>query len=355
MAIRWADSFDHYGTTSGGRPNMLSGAWAQFDHGNGADPEVNSTQARTGTYSLRLAHNSLATGALLARRVFGTSLTVAGIAFGAYFDALPATNNIHGFSFRDGANASIVDVYVQSDGALAAYALGVLVGTSDPVITASSWNHIEAKLVCDEIVGSVEVRVNGLAVLNVTDIDTGPALSAAAIRFGSFTTGGGNLTWYIDDVVAWDDSGTANNDFLGTQRVETIFPVADTAEADWTITGGSGPGYDAINDPDPDGDTSFISSDLAGDISEFGLDALPPETEEIAGVYIPAMAKLVDAGTGNLKVSLVSGVAVDEGPDTVLTTAYQYWGSVFETDPATTLAWTKAGLEAALVRVEKTV
>ena len=48
--IVWAEGFDHYGTTpSEGRTNMLSGAWANM----GTQFSVNSTQKRSGNYSLR--------------------------------------------------------------------------------------------------------------------------------------------------------------------------------------------------------------------------------------------------------------------------------------------------------------
>jgi hypothetical protein len=355
MALLWADSFDHYGTSpNGGRDAMLLGAWAAFDAGSGTKPYIDGSFPRTGSYALRFDHNYLATAGTRGRRVFGSSLTTVGVGFGYYFPALPPDNNRCAFAFRDVGNNNLIDCYVQTDGSIEVKVAGVSIGTTDAIITATSYHHIEIKAVLDPIVGSVEIRVNGQVEFYLDNIDTG---STATTQFaiGTFTSGGSlSYTFYVDDMFAWDGTGTEFNDFQGTQRVTTIFPVADTAQADWTPTGAAS-GYDCIDDTVPDGDTTYILGTNANDISEFDLDTLPPETEEIAGVFIPTLAKLDDAGTGEIQVSLVSGGVPSSGPSQVLTPGYAYWGSSHPVDPDTGVAWTKAGLEAAILRVEKTL
>lgn len=357
MAIVWADGFDHYGTTpSGGRTAMLQGAWAQFNAGNGNLPYITSDQKRTGENSLRFEIAAGANGACFARRVMGATEIVVGCGFGVFFSSLPNVNNEYGMAFLNNANENIVRIAVESDGSISVYrgtAGTTLVGSSDPVIGASSWNHIESRVVIDNVVGEVEVRVNGLTVLHFTDLDL-KTVGSTQLRFGSFAAFQAGRSMYVDDIVVWNDDGDANNDFIGPASVETIFPVADTAVADFTPVGDSD-GFDCIDNVPPDGDTTYIAGANEGDVSEFELGTLPPETEIIKAVYIPFLGKLEDAGIGNAQVSLVSGADVSLGPDTVLTTAYTYWGGIHDVDPATGLEWTKAGLEAALVRVEKTL
>lgn len=358
MSIIWADGFDHYGdgsTGNGGRDYMLAGAWAAFAAGNGTLPLISDLQARTGTHSLRIVYNSLATNSPTARRVLGASHIVVGCAVGWYFEGLPVSNGGWGFEFRNNANDCIAYIAVQSDGSIGLYtgAARTLIAASDPIITANSWQHIEAKIIADAVVGSCEVRVNGVTVLNVTDIDLGSS-GCTQISFGMPAGKIGNsLNAFIDDIVTWNDDGDDNNDFLGQQRVETIWTVGDEAASDWVRNTGADD-YAAIDDNPPDEDTTYLSGDT-GNISEFSLGTLPPETEEIRGVYVPTMGKLIAAGVGNVQTSLVSGADVSEGPDQTFTTAYTYWGSVHEFDPATDLRWTKAGLEAAILRIEKTL
>lgn len=364
MSIIWAEGFDHYGTTGGGRTNMLSGAWAQFSWGSGGNGtvEVSPTQARTGANSLFIRHTANSSTRTVARRVVGAARLILGVGFGIFFPSLPTVNKQCGLSIRNASNENILGIIVQSDGAIGLYTGQVeggsgdatLIGASDPVITTAAWSHIEVKTVIDNVVGEVEVRVNGRPVMHLTDLNLG-TLHATQLQYGTFAgTGGSSVEYYIDDIVVWDDNGDENNDFLGVQRVETIFPVADTVAADWTVFGTSD-GYDAIDNVPPDGDTTYILGDTPNQISEFELDTLPPETETIVGVYIPVMAKLEDAGTGAIQVSLVSDSEVSLGPDQVLTPAYTYWGGVHEVDPNTGDAWTKESLEAALLRVEKTL
>lgn len=352
----FADSFDHYGTTpNGGRNAMLSGAWAEFSNGNNNPAAVsNAITARTGTYSLRFQHNNLATAGILARRVFGASLLTVGLGMGFRIDTLPSSNNIVGIRLKSGTNTPRISLIVQSDGTIEVIlGASTSLGSTDSAITTGSWHHIECKAVIDDTVGSVEVRVNGETEFVINNINTG-TIAITQFDVGTIDDGGGSFNIYIDDLFAWNDAGSHNNDFMGPQRVLTIFPNGDVSPSDWAIVGTSN-GYDAINNVPPDGDGTYIGSDNVGEIAEFTLASLPPETEAIAAVYIPLMGKLEEAGIGNVQVSLVSNGEVISGPDQGLTTAYTYWNNVLETDPDTDAPWTKEGLEAALLRIEKTL
>lgn len=354
MAIIWADSFDHYGTTpSGGRTNMAAAGWVFTFNAVGSSIDVSAAQARTGTYSLRIAHGANALSQ--ARRIIGAEKTVIGQALGLFLNALPVANNEHGLEIRNAANENIVRLAIEADGSIGVYTgTGhVLVGSSDPVLSATTWNHLEYKVVVDDVVGSVELKVLGITVLELTDLDLGVD-AASQFVYGSLELGAEHLTYYFDDLVPWDDTGANNNDFIGQQRVHTGFAVVDTAEADW-VPVGDAEGFDCINDVPPDGDTTYLSASTVSDISEFGLDDLPPETNAIVGVYVPTMGKLEEAGLGNVQTSLVSGGVASSGPSQPFTTAYAYYGVVHELDPNTGEPWTKSAVEAALLRLEKTV
>lgn len=351
----WAEGFDHYGTSpNGGRDAMLSGAWAAFSAGNGTLPAITTSQARSGARSLEFNFNSLATDGVLARRVLGATQIVVGIGLGVYFTGLPVTNKGHGFEFRNNANNCIVYFAIESDGAIGVYTgtARTLIASSDPIIQTNSWQHIEAKCIIDNVVGEIEVRVNGLAVIHLTGLNLG-TLGSTQVAFG-MPTGkvGNNLIWYMDDVVTWNDAGTLNDDFIGPVRVEMLMPSADTAETDWVRNTGADD-FAAINNNPPDGDTTYLSATVLNDRSEFVIQDSPPETANIKGIYIPTMGKLVAAGTGQVRTSLVSSGVASDGPDQTFTTSYSYWPSIHEVDPNTTLPWTKAGIDAALLRIEK--
>ena len=355
--IVWADGFDHYGDTpSGGRTAVLSGAWAQIEAGNGDLPSISSDQVRSGDYSLYMGYWFVQTGSPRVRRVFGASQIVVGVATGLYLIGLPNVNKAVGFEFRNNLNECIALFTVESDGSIGLYTGSgrLIAASSDPVIGASAWNHLEAKLTIDDVVGSAEFRVNGVSVINMTDINLG-VVGSTQVVFGvpaGAPPGFGNNGWYWDDMVAWNDVGDVNNDFVGQQRVITIFPSSDETPQDWEIVGAAY-GYLAINQVPPDGDTTFIRASEVDETSTFSFTSLPPETARIAGVYVPAYAKLEDAGAGSLQVSMQSGAEEAEGQEIPLTTAYTYWGTVFETNPETGLAWTVEELVAATISVKK--
>ena len=355
MTILWAEGFDHYGTSpNGGRDAMLSGAWSSFSAGNGTLPFISNIQKRTGDYSLAIDQIGGATAGAQARRVLGAGKLIFGVAYGLYLESLPANNNQYGMEIRDNTNTNIVRMAYQSDGALG-FAKGgtfTAVGNSDPILTAGAWNHVEIKVIIDNVVGEIEARVNGSSVFNMTNLDIGVTL-ATQIAWGGLIGFATPLRHFIDDLVPWDDQGEINNDFLGQQRVNLLLPSSDTAEADWVKVGAVN-GYDCIDNIPPDADTTYLSAPNVSDKSEFGLGTLPPETETIAAAYIAGMAKLEDAGLGSMQFGLVSGSDVSLGPDTALSGAYTYYGSVHELDPSLGSAWTKSGLEAAKLRIVKT-
>lgn len=353
--LLFADSFEHYGATAGGRTDMLSGWWTQVDNASGGDFSVSTSQHRTGAKSLKFSAGGAGSPVVSRFSLGGSAKFTCGIGAGIYFDTLPTSNDRVGIQFRDGSNTALLTICLQSDGSMTARKgdhTGTVIDISDTILQAGTFNHIECKATFDTVAGFVEIRVNGVTKLQIGSLNLGSA-GCTQVAFMAFS-GSAAPSHYWDDVFAWDDSGTYNNTFLGAQRILTLFPAADTAQADWLIHGAA-TGHACIDNAAPDGDTTYLSSAVVSDKSDFTVPTLPPETAEVKGVVIPAMARIDAAGIGNLKVSMKSGVSLLAGSDVPLTPGYTYYKNVFEYDPATSVAWTKAGFEAALVRVEKSL
>src|SRR3546814_7160948 len=71
-------------------------------------------------------------------------------------------------------------------------------------------------------VGTVEVRVEGVTVLDLSGLDTLNSADAtvAQVALGSRIVSSVATTPYYKDFVLWDGSGSANNDFLGSRSEE---------------------------------------------------------------------------------------------------------------------------------------
>lgn len=353
--LRFADSFEHYGTGATGNANMLRGAWSNIISGAGVTVAINNTTGRTGTSSLMFAGGITNSQSSARFNIAGAAIVVAGFGFGLQFPNLPSTNDNNYFQFRDNANNPIITLCFQSDGSISIRRGGIagtLLAASDSVITAGTFHHIEFKVTVDTVVGEFEMRVNGITLLQLTNIN----LSALPVANGVF---GRNsdvqaATMFIDDVVVWDDQGTYNNDFLGPVRVMTLYASGDGVPQDWTPVG-AGTAYQAINQTVPDDDTSYIGTDVINEVATLTLPTLPPEVATVTGVYIPALSRIDAAGVGELLVSMVSVAAeLMGGSSTPLTPSYTYWPFTFDYDPNANAYWTKSTFEAAKVKIKKT-
>lgn len=350
MALIFADGFEHYGTGTNSVALMSAGLWSVTQ--STTYISVVATRARTGSRSLRLGF--LWNGGPIAKRAFNTPSEICGVGFGLYLEYIPTSVNHVNFCFVS-ESTNVVCLAVTPSGALSVYKKspsGTLLGTTDSgLIGPLSFNHIEMKVVRDNVVGEVEVRVNGVTVIKSTDLDLGTDHINGFV-FSRASSGIGP-DGYIDDLIIWDGDGDVNNDFFGPARVLTVFADGEGTHNDWSVVGASTP-HEAIDETTPDGDTTYIAASTVGDKQSLTVPELPPEVATVAGVFIPPMAKLGSAGTGNMKVSIESDGAIAEGPDTPLTTAYTYWPAAFEKDPATGAQFDKAALEAAEIIIEKT-
>jgi hypothetical protein len=212
-----------------------------------------------------------------------------------------------------------------------------------------------------QTVGTVEVRVNGVTVLSLTGADTvASALvecSQVAFPMGpNVTAANPGVLGDLDDIFCYDDTGSFNNSFLGDRRVLTLFPDADTIQADWTPVG-SGTGFGAIDEANPDGDTTYISAGVPGSptpTSEFGMENLPAGVSAISGVVLVNMSRKTEAGIANVQMSVISGASETAGTDQPMTEIYTYRQDVFETDPASAAPFTPSEVDALLIKADRT-
>lgn len=346
MTILWAEGFDHYGDDES---MMLDGPYAAVNS------TLTTAKARTGARSLLLGS---ANGNGI-RRVWGATKATVGIGAAFWNDALPSSNRARLiYSFRDATNTEQIELWLQSTGAIEATTgnpvIRVSIGVSTTLVTANAWNHIEAKVHIDSSAGTVEVRLNGVTILNLTGKNTNPTTSGETSQVFSGSVGTYFDAVYIDDLYAWDTAGAANNDFIGDKKVFTDFPDADTADVAWTPLSGS-TRYQMIDENPPDGDTSYDSSDTAGQKMGVTFPDLDAQVTTVVAVVLLHKSKKTDAGDCNVQLHAISGGDTADGTDRPMTTAYSLYQDVFEVDPHTSAPWTNGGASAVAMQVERTL
>lgn len=223
MAQLWMDGFDHYG---GSLARMKDGVWGSISNFN---MSLSSSSARTGGYSLRVDGNSGS-----ARRVLGAELDTVIVSVATYLEGLPTVSNaMKPIKLLTGANAVVMTLTVRPDGVLEARnpSGSILGSTTGPVLVSRSWQHVECKVFRSSTVGTIEVRVDEVTVLNLA------ALNLGSVNIAQYATANEDafnfVAFKIDDLIVRDTTGAFNNDFQGDLRVATLQPVGDGANQGW--------------------------------------------------------------------------------------------------------------------------
>lgn len=350
-----ADNFNYYGTDES---NMLDGVYAQIGSSIILDTDPDGISPE------KCLSAGTSSSTMVLRYVLPSAVATIGFAFRIWLPSLPSNTGSGGstamFDVRDGSNNILGMLWVTTTGAIkyvsgSAPSSTLVAETTGPVITAGGWYHIEGKILKSATVGTVEVRVEGITVIDADTLNTG-ATTIAQVGIGTWNSGNGTSFGgfaYYKDFVVWDTSGTENNDFLGAVIVYELKPTADVS-LNWTSTDANG--FSVLDNNPPDDALHYISaSDAPPAAAVFELTDLPADVSSVKGIITRVRAAKIDGGDGQLQVSLRSGVSDDAGADRPITVAQTYWSDVSELDPDTGAAWLPGAVDDARLVINRTV
>ena len=367
MAIIWADfpsgQRGLYGTT---HAYMLNGVWAAFEGAFSGDfiRIVNDPDPLIGSAGYVLRFNqSGATGSwsrICSRFTMSTTQATAGIAFRMWLSAFPIGNSDRGnaeWEFRTIGNSMIVRCSIGASGQIRAYnSAGTLLGESGPnAVVVNAYNHVETKVLRDAAAGTIEVRVNGATKLTLNALALG-ATNITNLTLGQDAEGTeiNGRTVYYKDVVFWDGAGAYATDFQGSVAVRDLLTNADIS-LNWTPSTGA-TGWNLIDETPPN-DADYIEApDPPPAAAVFGMTDLPVDVTSIRTLLPIMRARKTDGGDCDVQMGLTpDNVAWVNGANRPMTTAFTYWWDSLHTSPVTAAPWTPAEVNAAYVRVNRTL
>jgi len=239
-----------------------------------------------------------------------------------------------------------VGVAVNTDGSIQLDGdTGAVKGVSDAgVILGQTWHHIELTAHLNST-GSASLYVDGILVV---DVPSGDFLESTGLRnYVQFT---GDAGANIFDQIVFQDDASSRPSLLGEHKIHTIFPNADTAQADWTGA------YTDIDDPigSHDGDTTYISATTLNNKSEFALDNLSESPSTIHAVKSTITARKTDAGTKGVTHYIDSNGTEDAGTEFAAAETYSTHSAIHELNPDGAVDWTETTVNALKVGVEIT-
>jgi hypothetical protein len=147
-------------------------------------------------------------------------------------------------------------------------------------VIADAWRHVETQFALDAVNGSIEVRLEGVTVLKLTNIKTitntsGSVGTAQNVKMGMVAFGAltGAPTLYVKDFIIWDGTTSVNNTFMGSCQVYKLLPDADVTMP-WGSSAGGPP---TLNAPS----TSTTGGTLAAGTYYYKVSAITPSGETL--------------------------------------------------------------------------
>ncbi len=229
--------------------------------------------------------------------------------------------------------------------------------TANGVIAIDTYHYVEQKVFVHDTIGTYEIIVDGVQVLNLTGKDTrnGTETTINRINFGAFGNGGPFMR--IDDLYVLDTTGDPpQNDFLGDCQIDLVLPNAVGATSDFTPSAGNN--FENVDDATPDDDTTHNETPTDNDVDSFDYPSIPAITGGSTVICVKAVACVKKTESGLARMQLLTRpVATDipGGVTHVLSTDYLYKTEYWDENPEVSAAWTDATFNAAEFGYKKVV
>lgn len=329
MALIFMDGFGHYDASD------ITKKWTSNNSGSNA---VEASAGRRGGGAFKSYTSS---GFITKTLPASYETAICGFAFSPISVGVSSRNILE---FLDGATLHLALRYNIAGGTISVMlGAAVLATTSVAIGVGGGYAYVEFKATIHDTVGSYELRINGVAALSASNVDTrnGGNASINAIKLGNSGTSG--HTAYFCDLYVCDASGSVNSDFLGDVRIDTIYPNGAGTHQSWTPS--TGTDHAALVDEMAPNTTDYLTGGAAGTKETLGLQDLTVNGA-ILGIQANNAIAKTDAGACTIKNLIRSGSTESSGPTFAPSTSYLYSSSIHEADPATGAPWLTAAINA---------
>ncbi len=327
MALRFFDGF------GGGDSPLLK--WDINSSGyfinNGASPRVAG-----GYYGLVSSSSLYKTIPAANLVVDGVGMNVgSGVAsFMSYYGDTGVTQHI---SVLRNASTGVIEIRRGSTA-------GTLLATGTTVIANNVWFYIEVSVTISSTVGEVHVRLNGQSTDEVAFTGNtkngGTNTTVDRVSIGNSGINGG----YFADFYVLDGTGAANNNFLGDVAVRTLSPTGNGTFSQLTNSAGNSTNnYTYVNEHGYSG-ANYTGSATTGLRDTYAMADLPAGVSSVYGVQVVGYMAKSDASAGSAKLVLRSGGSLFYDATRALSTSYQSYYALYESDPATSIPWSISGV-----------
>lgn len=291
-------------------------------------------------------------GALLTTGAFTnlSNSTALYLRFYFRYDTKPASNDEVICNFGAAVTTAVgsdLEVRLNSSGNLAVYSSGTptLLATGSTTLSSGTWYRVEVKADQSDAANTVwEVKVDG------TSQGSGSFTivnSIVAAHLGKvFNRNGNSVDFFYDDALL------SNSAYPGAGQCKVMVPAGDGSSANGTANGAANR-WDCVKEIPHDSDTTYVNAiGASGTAATYTLTASGASSGDtinsVKGVHFTRR----DGGTnGNVKLRVHSSSSNSDSSGQATTASYVITQRILDADPATSVAWTQSGVDAAEVGV----
>jgi hypothetical protein len=226
--------------------------------------------------------------------------------------------------------------------------------TVPAIVQTGVYYFVEIKILFDGAAGTIKCNITGggstTTVVNASGLNTAPSgtNSMRSQRIGALQSNQNvtnEFSWHFDDFYACDTNGAVNNDILGDCRAVCLFPNASGSSTQFTPIGAP-TNWQCVSELSEDGDTTYVFGGTVSNKDLYNHTPTPATTNQVLGAQLCGVMRKDDTGTRVGANTVLSGATAQDGASNSLTLNYAGYRDILETDPATGIAFTKAGIDA---------
>jgi hypothetical protein len=288
---------------------------------------------RTGTYAF-VCGLSYATGKLFFSPAVETFIQVAFSGSGSI-----GVGWLYPFLNLQGANGSSTALNIGFDAGMhyQVYFGSTVKGTGTAVYSPGTTTLFEIHLKIDASSGIIETRVDGL-----TDITFyGNTLYSPSTLDTVTLTYGSNATFYFDDIIVNDTTGSINNSWPDGGQVLLLKPNAIGSSSQWNQVPAGLTHYTSV-DEIPPSSADYVSSTTSGALELFGIEDTPGNTGQVLFVSIDSWLQRIPGSTTSLLYTALNYPAggLYLNPSRTVGTSFSLYHDTFNLNPKTSARWT---------------
>lgn len=234
---------------------------------------ISTTQVRSGSYAWR--YNTSANAGGFTKQLTSSDQVTVGYARAYLYIATRPNIQVRMMQFNNGANATMAQVYMYTDGTLSLRnSSNTSVGTTTQALATGKWYRLELMDDATTNPGRIALRIDGVTVLaSANNVQGG----WQRLRVGpNLPNNTGDM--YMDDVAVNDSTGTDQNSWPGDGKLILLSPNAAGDSNQWSDTSnnaGTTNNYTLVDEIPPNDVTDFVQTGTLNNTDWYGIASMP--------------------------------------------------------------------------------